>query len=316
MKYLKYFETEIERSTYKSSSDFILPNVSYVVESDSVDFNPYVELKVPQKAGDIVYYVNGGLKTIGYADWDASLGIPVGVITIPEGFAPDGKARMLALSGVTSSGTASSSDQDMVWGGYGTDTSLTNYTKVPTTDNAGSTSTGSAGTAYLPSDKFTGTTSYVDPGTKYYNTSNAMIPSPYLTVDGKNEPNPAYYQTISGYNNALSDFSGLQNTQTLVGLGTGYTAANACWNYKDSANSGIQWYLPAVGELGYMMPRFNEINAGLAKLNAVQLSSSSYYWSSSEYSSGYAYTVGTGDGYVYDRDKDRKRYARPWAIVE
>ena len=28
-------------------------------------------------------------------------------------------------------------------------------------------------------------------------------------------------------------FNGLSNTQTLVGLGTDYVAANACWNYKD-----------------------------------------------------------------------------------
>ena len=42
MKYLKYFQTEVERSTYKSSSDFILPNVNYVVESNSVEFNPNI----------------------------------------------------------------------------------------------------------------------------------------------------------------------------------------------------------------------------------------------------------------------------------
>lgn len=55
MKYLKYFQTETERSTYKSSSDFILPNVNYVVESDSVDFDPYVP-PVPKNV--ITYYAN------------------------------------------------------------------------------------------------------------------------------------------------------------------------------------------------------------------------------------------------------------------
>lgn len=304
MKYLKYFKTETERSDYKSSSEFILPNVNYVVESDSVDFNPYV--LVPQKAGDIVYYVNGSLKTIGYTNWKTELGTPVGVITIPEGFAPDGKARMVALSGQTS----------VAWGGYGTDTSLTNYNRVPTTDNAGATTTGSASSAYLPSDKFTGTVSYVDPGTQYSGTSRTMIPSPYLTVDGKNEPNPAYYAEISGYNNALSDFNGLENTQTLVGLGTGYTAANVCWTYKDAANSGTQWYLPAMGELGYMMPRFNEINAGLAAVGAVQLDSSNRYWSSSEYSSNGACNVSTSDGNVYSGLKNYGSYALPWATID
>lgn len=188
---------------------------------------------------------------------------------------------------------------------------------MPTTDNAGSTSNGSSNYGYLPSDMFTGATSYVDSGTKYAgNSITTMIPSPYLTVDGKNEPNPAYYQEISGYNNALSDFSGLQNTQTLVGLGTDYTAANACWNYKDSANSGVQWYLPACGELGYIMPRFNEIQNGLTKLNAVQLGSSYNYWSSSERFSNDANYVRTDHGGVNNSTKSTNLYVRPWAIVE
>lgn len=300
MKHLRLFKTEAERSTYKGSSDFIIPNVNYVVESDSVDFNPYVEPKVPQKAGDIVYYVNGGLKTIGYAEWDNSLGTPVGVITIPAGFAPDGKARMVALSGQTST----------TWGGYGTDISgMTNYNRVPTTDNAGSTSIGSNGSGYLPSDKFTGATSYVDSVAKYYQTSN-LIPSPYAG----DAPNPDYYKTISGYNNALSDFSGKANTKLLVGLETDYPAANACWTYSDGV-SNTKWYLPAMGELGYMMPRFNEINAGLAKVNAVQLGSSGSYWSSSEYSSNYACSVNAYNGKVLTNGKSSDYYARPWAVV-
>lgn len=98
MKYLKYFQKEVERSTYKDSSEFILPNVNYVVESDSVNFNPYVP---PVPAGGIVYFSEGKLKSIHYNDWTSDLGIPVGVITIPQGFAPDGKARMVALSGQT-----------------------------------------------------------------------------------------------------------------------------------------------------------------------------------------------------------------------
>lgn len=306
MKYLKYFQTEAERSTYKSSSDFILPNVNYVVESDSVEFNPYVA-PVLQKAGDIVYYVNGGLKTIGYADWSSELGTPVGVITIPEGFAPDGKSRMVALSGQT----------NKTWGEYSDISELNNYNKVPTTDNAGNTSTSSHVSGFLPSDKFTGNTSYVDSVAKYSQSSN-MIPSPYITMNGKNEPNPEYYKTIlSGETNVnvLADFDGLNNTQILVSLGTDCPAANACWTYKDAANSDIQWYLPACGELGYMMPRFNEIQAGLAAVSAVQLRPSISYWSSSE-DSNFAYYVSTYNGSVFNETKITNYYVRPWAVVE
>jgi hypothetical protein len=294
MKYLKYFQTETERSAYKDSSNFILPNVNYVVESDSVNFNPYVP-KVPQKAGDIVYYVNGGLKTIGYANWDSSLGTPIGVIIIPEGFAPDRKARMVALSG----------ESDTTWGGSDTNIGLTIYTKVPITDNVDSTSTGSNKNGYLPSDNFTGVTSYVDSVAKYGHSTN-RIPSPYAG----DAPNPEYYKEISG-NNALSDFNGLENTRTLVEFNsTRYRAANHCWTYKDAANSDTQWYLPACGELGYMIPRLKEIQAGLAAVSAVRLGSYGNYWSSSEYSSNYAYHVGVSGSVDYKSNSNRN-IARP-----
>lgn len=63
MKYLKYFQTETERSTYKSSSDFILPNVNYVVESDSVDFDPYVP-PVPKKTSSHIMQMKNWLKLL------------------------------------------------------------------------------------------------------------------------------------------------------------------------------------------------------------------------------------------------------------
>lgn len=41
MKYLKYFEQASAYEAYKNGSDFILPNVSYVVENSIVNYNPY-----------------------------------------------------------------------------------------------------------------------------------------------------------------------------------------------------------------------------------------------------------------------------------
>lgn len=324
MKYLRLFPSDADYQQYKEGDSYVTPNVSLITENNNIYFNP-VPPPPPPAAGDIVYYKESSLKTVKYTDWKTELGTPVGVVVIPEGFAPDGKARMVALSGVTSGGTASNSNKYMIWGPTSTDTTLTNYTKVPTTDNAGSTNTGSADYAYLPSDKFTGPVSYVDPKSKYYGSPyTQMIPSPYLTVDGKNEFNPEYYKAISG-NNALSDFSGKANTQTLVGLGTGYTAANACWKYKDAANSGTQWYLPAMGELGYMVLRLNEIQAGLSAVSAVQLDlvgdTSFSYWSSSEKSTTEVHTLTPYSGRVGGSTKNSgAKYddylTRPFAIVE
>lgn len=310
MKYLKYFQTETERSTYKSSSDFILPNVNYVVESDSVDFNPYVP--PPTYAGDIVYKSNGKLNTINYEEWNSSLGTPIGVVVIPSGFAPDGKARMLSLNWASSSSTSSTSAIYMKWSNVKVDTSLTNHNRVPTTDNAGSTTTGSSPYGYLPSDNFTGATSYVDSTAKYSGvTTSDMIPSPYLG----DKPNPAYYAAISDYNNALADFDGKGNTDVFVGLGADYVAANAARNYKAEGAEEIEWYLPSMGELGYMMVRFNKIQNALAKVNASQLDGISHYWSSSE-NFFFVYCVYTIDGEVYGYTKGSSYYVRPFAIID
>ena len=312
MKYLRLFPNDADYQQFISGGggDFVLPNVSYVEGDNTLHYHPVP----PPGAGAIVYKSGSDLLTVDYTLWDASMGTPVGVIVIPKGFAPDGKARMLSLQWASSSRTSSTSATTMTWEltGTGTDTSLTNHTKVPTTDNAGSTTTGSDNNGFLPSDKFsTGATSYVD-STAKYNSANRMIPSPYL-VD---KPNPAYYAAISGYNNALADFDGKGNTDVLVALGADYVAANAARNYKAAGAEEIEWYLPSMGELGYMMARFQKIQAALATVRAPLLEHSNYYWSSSESSSYNAYRVFTGNGSVSTNSKNGgNHYVRPFALL-
>jgi hypothetical protein len=98
----------------------------------------------------------------------------------------------------------------------------------------------------------------------------------------------------------------------LVGLGADYVAANACWNYKDGA-SNLQWYLPSMGELGYLMPRFNEINSVIIALDGVDVGWS--LWSSSESSSLGAYTLSITNGSVGSNGKDFSSYVRPFSIL-
>lgn len=112
MKYLKYFQTETERSTYKSSSDFILPNVNYVVESDSVDFDPYVP-PVPKNV--ITYYANEKLVEITGTGFAAGLHVNVfnspmishefvdgvGTITFEEDITTIGSMAFLNCTGLT-----------------------------------------------------------------------------------------------------------------------------------------------------------------------------------------------------------------------
>ena len=279
---------------------------------------PIVSGGVMANVGDIAYKAtDGSIKVVAPDAWDASLGTPIGVVVIPSGFAPDGLARILSLNWGTRLSTSSTSASGMSWGGYDTDTSLTNYNCVPTTDNAGSTTTGSTITSYLPSDKFTGATSYVDSTAKYYGGYSftiSFIPSPYLG----DKPNPAYHAAISGKNNALSDFNGKGNTDVLVALGSDYIAANAARNYKAAGAEEIEWYLPAMGELGYLMVRYNKIQDALAKVNASKLRDGTGfgYKSSSEYSSKRAYSLHTSDGNIFNEPKNTATYVRPFAMLD
>ena len=260
---------------------------------------------------DIAYWDGSKVKTIAKDKYTTNLGTAIGVVVIPEGMLPDGRARIMGLKPVDANGNASDSHVGIKWGVYGTDTSLTNYTKVPTTDNAGSTSTGSNDYGYLPSDKLTGSQSVVD-GKAKYKGSTPFVPSPYLGDD--KTFNLEYCKDIIDYN-TLSDFNGLSNTEVLVGLGSNYVAANAAWNYKDAANSTVQWYLPAMGELGFLMPRFNEINSAVTGVGGVAVGGSSYFWSSSEFSSNNAYNLSAGSGSVGNYGKNDRYSVRVFGII-
>ena len=309
MKYLKVFENESNYTSYKNSEDYITPNVSMIKATGGFRCKPYIPppptLAV---AGDVAYWDGSKVKTTPLSSWNTSLGTPVGVVVVPKGFAPDGKPRIVSLLYVDASGNTSTSKVNMKWSNVSVDTELTNFNRVPTTDNNGSTSTGSASWGNLPSDKFTGATSFVDPKAKYYETSR-LIPSPYLG----DVPNPEYNKEISGYNNALSDFNGLSNTETLVGLGTDYVAANAAYKYNDGA-SNLQWYLPAMGELGYLMSRFNEINSVITALGGVAVASLSF-WSSSESSSALVCCLSPSKGGVSGDYKYFSYPVRPFSIL-
>ena len=113
MKHLRLFQSNAEYTAY-AEGDMVLPNVSYVKESSKVHFKPYIP--PPISLCDIAYWDGSKVKTVSQDKWDTSLGTPVGVVVIPSGFAPDGKARMISLKYATSAGTSSNSLVSMPWG--------------------------------------------------------------------------------------------------------------------------------------------------------------------------------------------------------
>ena len=303
MKYLQWFETEEQYNSFISGG-FIRPNVSYVLENDMCYFYP----DIPQ-VGDVAYWNGSSIQTVSLEGWEESMGIAVGVVVIPGEFLPDGKARMVALN---------QSNTKKAWGPRGTDISdLINYDRVPITDNAGSTTTGSNYDGFLPSDIFTGTTSFVDPIAKYETMTSNWIPSPYLS---DNTLNPEYMKTIDDYNNVLSDFDGKRNTDILVGLGSDYEAANYAKDYTIDGVSGIDWYLPAMGELGVMLARLGKINEVIKSLGGVAIRTDlGFLWSSSECDFATTWLL-QSDGGVNHITKSNGRnnnyYVRSFAMID
>ena len=259
-----------------------------VRDSNVVKYQEYV--KPPVKVGDIAYWDGNSVKTVPLSNWNTGLGTPVGVVMIGENFLPDSKVRIISL-------TSMNDGELLQWNEPGesvNNSSVLKFKKVPTTDNASSANTDNSDYGgYLPSDIFTWKQSYVDPLTKYF-VLTPMIPSPYLG----DKFNPTYATELSD-GNALSDFNGLTNTQLLVNEGEQYHAAHACWNYKDSASSNLQWYLPTIGELGLLMVRFQLINTSIQTVGGTPIGMEDILWSSTMYSKEQAYYLHIETGNVW-----------------
>lgn len=276
-------------------------------------------------------------------DWNietypASRYVPIGIVVVPgsHNVYGDGSCGVMSLKPMNcdTPSTGGTSDQDMYWGVYGDDISLPNLDQVPIGNTPNGIPTGQTSYAYLPSDKFSGTQCAHDTDA-YYN-SSSYIPSPYLT-DGSR--NPGYYQTSSpsSSNNALADFDGIGNTAKIItqrgtkdynswtpGRTTiaDYPAASCCDMFHTEGTQQGDWYLPACGELGYIMPPFNKINDAIDKMRTaygssvgVELDTYNYYWSSTEYSSIYARDVYMYNGYVSPLLKGSGLCVRAWLRV-
>ena len=253
---------------------------------------------------------------------------PIGVEVIPaeHDVYGTGQAGIMSLAYMdyTTPDTGSTSYQYIYWGGYGTDTSIPNYNEINFVDGTTSDS------GYLPSDQFTGATS-LDGVSKYSSTSD-NVPSPFNTDGSRNE---AYYTTAYSTANALSDFDGVGNTSVLTNLATAqsdwktastitnnrkkgyYSAACCAWRFHTAGTSQGQWYLPAAGELGYLINRISAINTTINKVLsvyssvvAVAVHNSGGHWSSSEYSDDVVYALFTNSGEVGYNTKNGLAYVR------
>lgn len=234
--------------------------------------------------------------------------VPISVIVIPSSHDVygTGEAAGISLTYMETNGRGV-----MCWGETNVNIStLNDYDKVATNGTCNNLTEEISSTrfdGYLPSDKFNKTQCLHDKNTFYdKDTDVDACPSPYLT-DGSR--NPMYYQTTSPSStyNALSDFNGKKNTNNIINYrgkkdysswipdyktGKDYPAASSCDMYVTEGTQQGEWYLPAAGEIGYVMARFNIINNSLNILKPyVDVSGfpvAAYIWTSTEMSVGYA----------------------------
>ena len=266
--------------------------------------------------------------------------VPIGVVVVPgsHNVYGDGSCGVMSLKAMNcdTPSTGNTFEQYMYWG-----VSLRDLPGLPYLDQipTGNTSNGipinSTSYGYLPSDKFSDTPCAHDADAYYY--YPPYIPSPYLT-DGSR--NPGYYQTSSpsSSSNALADFDGIGNTTKIIAeRGTknynswiphrateaDYPAASCCDMFHTEGTQQGDWYLPACGELGYIIPPFTKINDAIDKVCTtygssvgVELITSSDYWSSTEYSIDYARFVNTGSGRVFNGYKNLSGYVRAFLRVK
>ena len=231
----------------------------------------------------------------------------------------------------------------------GTDAGLPKLDRTPIVDiNDQATCTiGSTDWARIPSNYVKGSTfdggvdSVLDPGTKYYEgiESGRCSISPYAIYDWKSTK---CLDVIDKSRNCMRDYDGSGNTATILakdnavstawqtaatiennsGATNVHAPAQCCWRYSTLGTTQGQWYLPACGELAYLLARYADINEALTRLQtadstqairlwrndpSVQDSDSSVYgywlWSSSENSVYNARSVDVDGGGVGNLDK-------------
>lgn len=323
---------EISRVMYNGKQIYPVNNVIEIQLADVV-------------AGDICVFDGTNKRFFRFVDSGAKDDIkkytPIGVVVIPTSHDVYGTGECGVMSlkemNCDTPSTGSTSEQYISWGTTGTNIlELPNLDQVPTGNTSNGIPTSSADYSYLPSDRFNGTQCAHD--TDAYYDSSSYIPSPYLT-DGSR--NPGYYQTTSpsSLNNTLADFDGKSNTQKIItqrgtkdynswkptyNVGTDYPAASCCDMFYTEGTKQGDWYLPACGELGYIMPPFNKINNIIDKIRTTYDSSIGIeldadtnhgFWSSSEHGSNTAHYINTYNGYVYNNFKENGKHVRAFLRV-
>ena len=216
---------------------------------------------------------------------------PIGIVAVPSSHTDDGRPRIVSLAAMsydTPDSGSVTSHQFIRWGEWNytvTDLPIKNqYPYLSDLSEDGSVIY-NTDYCYLPSDNFSGRTENPLNSLEgfYGNFSNLMC-SPYKEDGSKEER----YFDISNTSNVLADFDGKSNTEKILAVdnsdstswqtattidnteGTNqyvHPAAQACWRYYTDDTKQGDWYLPSMGEFGYVICKRKTINDSITLLN-------------------------------------------------
>ena len=295
-KFITKFDTTAEYNSAKSNFD--LPHVSLTTDDNIVHYHP-----IPLVAKLYDYLYEDG----SFGKKDATK-TAIGVCVIPGGVLPDGKARFMSLKEMTlTSPNEGGSDTYICWGGYGSDiSSLTNFQTVVTGDTTAE-------------------------GTN----SSGCVPKNDSYICGPHIPSPIKYFSAYSSTGATSDLDGKANTEKILAVdnaastawqtaesitnddstATVHPAAQCCWRFNPGSTNQGDWYLPSIGELAFIMPKFNELQTAISDVSGVQLSDDYYHWSSTEYNGSFAWRVDSSDGQLAGGNKEFNNYVRAFLAL-
>lgn len=210
----------------------------------------------------------------------------VGVVAVPNNCTPDKSVRLVSVPfmsmntpdiGIVVVGpdSVAGGEQEFLHFGEKNIKSKKECAEIPTWDNrAESPSYSTSSSGYLSTDVNSGKTQNTEGPKSYYYDSPFVVP-PY----DENEELVKEYSTGS-----FGDFDGKKNTEVILEMATGqtdwktdsaitnsssegyYPAAECCWRFHTAGTSQGDWYLPSLGELGFLFSRLKMINSSLSTI--------------------------------------------------
>lgn len=232
---------------------------------------------------------------------------PVAICVAPAAHFADGKARFMSLKSMSTETTSGDLLQTlMTWGKYGQQVNgLVNYGRNTVSINSDGTYKSIANGAYLPRTRVRDEYGFGKEWNGWYYMYGPpgypAAPPPFL--NDNITKNPVY----STEGQTLYDVDGSGNTDILVTYTDAtYKACKAARNFAPGIYDG-EWYLPAAGELGYVICQNKAIDNAIDAANAIVtdcgVKPSGNIWTSTQGGRDDAIIIQFANGNVYNHYK-------------